>query len=291
MKPLLTALIASILIFTGCREPQWRKFHMIEPGYGFKFIEKATQRETDSLVWWSIAFRFTNSSDSLIASASVLMDIEPLAQPPGKFDLRHILAHCVPGDSLVIQYNPQALSHQPFYNALEGAQTGSDSLVRMHVRVLDALNAETYEAKRTRERMTMYTQALESFKTMVMLNENLGSSVHVPITTFVSEVRKGKGTAAKPGDDLDIHFSIITSYGRTVANTDGHNPVTVRVMGGDFPRGLDMALAGLQAGGEYNIYIPFTENSGSRLLGAQIWEFDNLRAGITVIAVKSNSEE
>lgn len=287
-RKLVGVLLALNLLFSmGCGDPHWRKFYEVAPGFGFQYIEKSPLRPEDTLVWWNLSFRFTDVQDSLLAESDLAMDIPPLPQAPGPYDLRQVLKHAVVGDSLVVQMDQRALAMQPFADALQGIAWRPDSLLRLHIRVESALNLAGWEEKSVRESAMAHRQAMEAFVWMVKSNEQWGPQQHVPMTTFTKIIKAGKGREAKAGESVVIHLSMVTSYGHEIVNTQGQFPIPVTIMGGDVPIGVDVALAGMKVGAEHLFYVPFTENSGSGLFGDRIQAYDNLRVQVTLVDIVS----
>lgn len=276
---------AMLLLFQGCGDPNWRKFYEVAPGFGFQYINKAPIRAEDSLVWWNLSFRFTDVNDSLLAESDLAMEITPIGQAPGPYDLRQVLQHAVAGDSLVVQMDQRALAVQPFASALQEITWRPDSLLRLHMRVESALNETDWEEKSVREKAMSHRQAMDAFIWMVKSNEQWGPQRHVPITTFHKIIEEGKGRAARVGESVVIHLSMVTSYGLELVNTQGQFPIPVTIMGGDVPIGVDVALAGMKVGSEHLLYVPFTENTGSKLLGNRIQTYDNLRVQLTLVDI------
>jgi FKBP-type peptidyl-prolyl cis-trans isomerase len=286
-KSILGIITLVFLLSLGCGDANWRKYYEVAPGFGFKYIEKATHRPEDSLVWWNLSFRFTDVQDSLLAESDLAMDITPLNQTPDPYDLRQVLQHAVVGDSLVVQMDQRALAKQPFASALQGIAWRPDSLLRLHIRVESALDAAGWEEKSVRENAMAHRQAMEAFVWMVKSNEQMGPQRHVPMTTYVKVLKEGKGREAKAGESVVVHMSMVTSYGLEIINTQGQFPIPVTIMGGDVPIGVDVALAGMKVGAEHLMYVPFTENNGSALFGERIQPYDNLRVQLTLVDIVS----
>jgi peptidylprolyl isomerase len=80
----------------------------------------------------------------------------------------------------------------------------------------------------------------------------------VPRRLKREDIVKGKGAAAKPGDDLTVHYVGVTfSTGEQFdASWDGGQPVTFQLAKGQLIEGWVQGMKGMKVGGRRKLVIP-----------------------------------
>lgn len=89
--------------------------------------------------------------------------------------------------------------------------------------------------------------------------------------TQIEDVKVGEGPAAKPGDQVSVHYTGTLEDGKKFdSSKDRNQPFTFSLGAGQVIRGWDVGVAGMQVGGLRKLTIPASEGYGARGAGGVI---------------------
>jgi hypothetical protein len=270
------------LIFTSCGNPLWRDFEMVNPGLGFKRIERVTDfLGPDSMYYITANAAVFMASDSLYYRGTFFQLEALINSNDSPYDLSSVFLKCRAGDSIVIQMNKEVYNHQSF---VEKLLSESDSLFRLHIRIEQVFNQEGYKELMSGREYSLIASATRGFRQMIALNRPGTSMDKVLLQTQSFKEGTGKGITAMPGDSLLIDLTICTATGQFLYHSSGG--IWIESNRGLFLPSLEREILGEKVGEELTVFIPFTENQTGPLLSGMINNFDNLYVKVTLLDVR-----
>ncbi|MBK9290642.1 MAG: FKBP-type peptidyl-prolyl cis-trans isomerase [Bacteroidetes bacterium] len=252
----VVVLLALLLAVGACTKSKYPGFRKAENGVYIKWHTKGSgevKPQLDDLVTLSMVYRLEDSI--LFDSRTMPQPLTfPVVAPTFEGDIYAALTLLRVGDSVTVVFPADSffmvMARMP--ELPEFVKPGQP--IYFDMKLLELKSAE--EARAEERAMLLEMKEKEQKQLKEYLEANNISTQPLASGLYYIEKRKGSGKAPKPGDVMQVHFSISTIDGLPLYSTEGNRPMDIEFGEPFDTKGFDEALTYLSKGTKASLIVP-----------------------------------